>query len=51
MCKIIKSFSLSKDSIDFLDKKKKDGLNISAFVDKLISDASILELEKEIMKG
>lgn len=48
MCKIIRSFSLSKSSIFFLEKKKGEFGSASKVLDKIIQDEIIREMEKEM---
>lgn len=48
MAKISRSFSISKSANDYLDKKAKKSVNVSAFVNKLIEEKMILEMEEEL---
>lgn len=49
MSKIVRSFSLSKSSLEFLQDRAGEFGSASKVLDKIIQDEAVRELEKEIM--
>ena len=47
MASYMRAFNLSKQVDEWLDKKKKESVNLSAFVTRLLEEAMIKELESQ----
>ena len=45
--KTVMAFTLSQGVVTWLNEKKKESINLSAFVNKVLEDAHIKEIENE----
>lgn len=45
--KTVMAFTLSQGVVTWLNEKKKESINLSAFVNKVLEDARIKEIENE----